>query len=185
MNGEAWLVDVSTHYRSYKQMCERAAKQLSDEQLFVPLEKNPNSVAVVLKHVGSNLRSRWRDFLTTDGEKKDRRREAEFSVESDDAASVWKAWEDGWAIAFENLESLTESDLDRTVTIRGEPHGVVQAIHRNLNHVVFHSGQIVQMAKALTGDAWQPQSIPPGQSDAYNAKMREKYGDWTAKESSD
>jgi len=178
MNGNAWLAEIISHYEGYKQSCERAAKQLSEEQLFTPLGDNPNSVAVILKHVGSNHRSRWRDFLTTDGEKTDRQREAEFSVASDTAESVWQGWEEGWKIALDSLRSLSESDLDRTVTIRGEPHNVVQAIHRNLNHVVFHSGQIVQLAKSLAGDAWQPQSIAPGQSDAFNAKMREKFGDW-------
>ena len=184
MDGQAWLDEIIGHYRSYKRQCERAVAQVSDEQLFSPLGDNPNSIAVILQHVGANHRSRWRNFLSSDGEKRDRQREAEFSVESETSDSIRETWEEGWAIALDSLSSLTPADLDLTITIRGEPHSVVQAVHRNLNHVVFHSGQIIQLAKHFAAADWQPLSIPPGETDAFNAKMRAKYGDWWAGESS-
>ncbi len=135
-----------------------------------------------MKHVGCNNRSRWRDFRTTDGEKLDRNRESEFIVDSESRSSIHKKWQEGWRIAFETLESLEPADLEKTVTIRGQAHSVVQAIHRNLNHVVYHTGQIVQLARHFTGDAWQTLSIAPGKSEEHNAAMRARYGDWWADE---
>ena len=135
-----------------------------------------------MKHVGCNHRSRWRDFLTTDGEKRDRNRESEFIADSESRSSIHEKWQEGWRIAFETLESLEPADLEKTITIRGQTHSVVQAIQRNLNHVVYHTGQIVQLARHFTGDAWQTLSIAPGKSEEHNAAMRAKYGDWWADE---
>jgi len=135
-----------------------------------------------MKHIGGNNRSRWRDFLTTDGEKRDRDRESEFIAEGEGRSSIYEQWEEGWRIAFETLESLEPADLEKTITIRGEPHTVIQALHRNLNHVIYHTGQIVHLARHFTGDAWQTLSIARGKSEEYNADMRAKYGDWRTNE---
>ena len=178
MDGSAWLDDILVLYREYKEKCERAVAQVSDDDLFVAVGRCPHSIAILLKHLGGNHRSRWRDFLTSDGEKRDRRREDEFTVAEETRGSVQAKWEEGWRIAIDTLASLEPADLERTITIRGEPLSVVQAIHRNLNHVVYHTGQIVQIVRHFSGDNWQTLSIPPGKSEEFNAAMREKYGDW-------
>lgn len=182
MEGRTWLEDVKTLYRQYKGYCERAAAQVSDEDFFTPLAGSPNSIAVLMKHLGGNHRSRWRNFLTTDGEKRDRDRESELTVEGETRASIEARWEAGWAIAFEELAALEPTDLERTVTIRGEPLSVVQAIHRNLTHAAYHTGQIVQLARRFAGEAWQTLSIAPGKSEEFNGAMRAKHGDWWAGE---
>ena len=182
MDGAAWLKEMRSQYRKHKDQCERAANQVSDEDFFLPLGRSPHSLAVLMKHIGGNHRSRWRDFLTTDGEKRDRHREDEFTSEGETRASIHEKWEEGWNIALETLADLKPADLDRTVTIRGEPLSVMQALQRNLNHVVYHTGQIVQLARHFTGDAWQTLSIAVGKSEEFNAAMRAKYGDWWAAE---
>ena len=182
MDGDRWLDDVRARYRSYKRDAEGAAAQVGDDAFFAALGGNPNSIAVVLKHVGGNLRSRWRRFLTTDGEKRDRRRDTEFVVDGETRESVMAAWARGWEIAFAELDGLGAGDLEKTITIRGAPLSVVQAIERNLNHVAYHTGQVVTLARAFAGDAWKTQSIAPGESDAHNDRMRERHGDWWAKE---
>jgi len=182
MDGNDWLEEIKLLYRQYKKNCERAAAQVSDDDFFTTFGQNPNSIAVLMKHVGGNNRSRWHDFLTTDGEKRDRNRESEFIAEGEGRSSIYEQWEEGWRIAFETLESLEPADLEKKVTIRGQTHSVVQAIQRNLNHVVYHTGQIVQLARHFTGDAWQTLSIAPGKSEEHNAAMRAKYGDWWADE---
>lgn len=182
MDGREWLDEVEARFRQYKGYCERAAAQVSEEDFFTQLAGSPNSIAILMKHLGGNHRSRWRDFLTTDGEKRDRDRESEFTAEGETRASIEAAWEEGWAIAFRELATLVPADLERTVTIRGEPLSVMQAIQRNLTHASYHTGQIVQLARGFAGDAWQTLSIPPGKSEEYNAAMRAKYGDWWVSE---
>lgn len=184
MDGRVWLDEMQALFRQYKRQCERAAAQVSDSDFFLPIGRSPHSIAVLMKHIGCNHRSRWRDFLTTDGEKRDRDREGEFSAEGETRASIRMKWEEGWGIALETLAGLEPTDLDRTITIRGQPHSVMQAIHRNLNHVVYHAGQIVQLARHFTGDAWETLSIAPGKSEEFNAAMRAKYGDWWSAEGS-
>ena len=179
MNGQVWLREIIVLYRRHKEHCERAAVQVPNESFFDTFGRSPHSVAVLMKHVGGNHRSRWREFLTRDGEKRDRDRENEFASEGESRSSVLEKWEEGWRIALDTLTSLQPSDLERTITIRGEPMSVVQAIHRNLNHVVYHTGQIVQLARHFAGDDWQFLSIAPGESDAFNAAMRARHGDWS------
>lgn len=179
MNGKAWLSEILAQYLEYKSLGERAAAQVSDADFFTPYGRSPHSTGVQLKHVGGNLRSRWKDFLTADGEKADRHREQEFRADGETRASCQAKWDEGWRVALEELRALTPEDLDGTVTVRGEPLPVVRAIHRNLAHVAYHCGQIVQLARHLAGDAWQPLSIPPGKSDEFNAAMRAKHGDWS------
>ena len=182
MDDRVWLEEIQSLFRQYKCMCERAVAQISEGDFFEPVGRGPHSVAVLMKHIGGNHRSRWRDFLTTDGEKRDRNREGEFTVEGETQASIQAQWETGWRIAMESLAGLEPADLERTVTIRGQSLSVMQAIHRNLNHVVYHSGQIVQLARHFTGEEWQTLSIAPGKSEEHNAAKRAKYGDWRAVE---
>ena len=185
MNTQAWLENILSLYRDHKEQCEKAAAQVNDEDLFKPPEGGGNSIAVLLKHVGENHRSRWRDFLTTDGEKRDRRREEEFVGDGETRASVEALWEAGWAVAFDTITQLKPDDISRTITIRGEPHSVMQAIQRNLAHVVYHTGQIAMLARHYAGDAWQSLSVPQGKTEEHNAAMRAKYGDWWEKEDGD
>ena len=179
MNGEAWLEEIRGLFDRHKAMCERAAAQVSDEGFWTVLGEGENSIAVLMKHLGGNHRSRWRDFLTTDGEKADRHRDGEFVVQGETRASVMAVWEEGWRIVFEELGRLAGADLDRTVTIRGEPHTVPQAIQRNLTHAAYHTGQIVQLARHLAGGAWRTLSVAPGRSEEHNAAMRAKFGAWS------
>ena len=178
MNGEVWLAEILDQYRYRKEQCERAVAQVSDEQLFDTVGGIPLPIAAQMKHLGGNHSSRWRDFLTTDGEKADRNRDGEFVVEGETPESIWAIWEEGWRLTFETLESLTTDDLEKTVTIRGEPMTVVQAIQRNLTHLAYHTGQIVSLARHVAGESWQTLSIAPGDSEAHNEKMRERWGDW-------
>jgi len=180
MNERAWLEEVVSQYRQHKARCERAAVQVSDEDLFSALEGNPVSIAVLMKHLGGNHRSRWRDFLTSDGEKADRARDGEFVVDGETPESIRAHWDEGWRITFETLDSLEPDDLEKTVTIRGQPHSVVEALTRNLTHLAYHTGQIVHLARHFAGDRWQTLSVPVGESEAYNTRMREKWGDWSA-----
>ena len=185
MNGSTWLEEIQSHYRDHKDQSERAAAQVSDDDFFAKFGGNPVSIAVLMKHIGGNHRSRWRDFLTTDGEKRDRDRENEFTAESETRASVIEKWEEGWAVAFATLASLKPDDIERTITIRGQPMSVMQAVHRNLNHAVYHTGQIVQVARQCVGDEWRSLSIAVGKSQEHNDVMRAKYGDWWADEGGD
>lgn len=175
---QSWLDDVTAQYRWARDLCERAVAQVPDDALFSPV--GPHSLGILMKHLGGNHRSRWRDFLTADGEKADRHRDGEFVTEGDTRESIQALWDEGWDIALGQLAALGPGDLGRTVTIRGEPHTVLRAIQRNLSHAVYHTGQIVQLARTLAGDSWTSLSIPPGESEAANARMRARYGDWNA-----
>ena len=155
-----------------KQLGERTFSQLDDRELNASLAPGANSVAVLVRHLYGNMRSRWTDFLTTDGEKPDRFRDREFDDAPLARADLVRLWEDGWAILFKALNSLTDADLTRIVTIRSEPHTVVHAIQRQLAHYGGHVHQIVMIGKCLKGDGWNTLSIPRGASDAFNAKMR-------------
>lgn len=178
MDGRAWLDEVIHQYRHHKRMCERAVDQVPEERLFETVGQIHLSLAALLKHLGGNHRSRWRDFLTTDGEKRDRNRDGEFIIEGETADSVRAQWDEGWRITFENLEGLGPEHLGHTITIRGEPHTVVEAIQRNLTHLAYHTGQIVQLARHFAGDDWRTLSVAVGASESHNARMREKWGDW-------
>jgi len=178
VNGRAWLDDVGKLYRQHRDTCERAAAQVDDDGFFATPLRGDNSIAVVMKHVGGNMHSRWRDFLTRDGEKADRHRDGEFETVGMTRADVTAVWERGWATALAELDRLTPADLERTVTIRGEPWTVMAAVHRNLLHVAYHAGQVVELARHAAGDAWKPLSVARGESEAHNAAMRARFGDW-------
>lgn len=174
--GAHYLEDALLELRKHKRLAERAMQQLEDGDLFAQLDSEANSIAVLVKHMSGNMRSRWTDFLTTDGEKPDRNRDGEFEIDAGttrDAVISW--WEDGWRRVFEAIAALRPDDLTRTVRIRGEPHTVMQAINRQLTHYAQHVGQIVLLAKHLKGSDWESLSIPRGQSKAYEvAKTGER-----------
>ncbi|HSD71433.1 MAG TPA: DUF1572 family protein [Thermoanaerobaculia bacterium] len=171
--GRHYLEDVIGELRKYKKFADRAAAQVSDADFFRQIDPESNSVALVMKHIAGNLRSRWTDFLTTDGEKPDRNRDTEFErSESDTKDRILERWESGWRTLFEALAPLTDDDLLRTVAIRGEPHTVVQAINRQLTHYASHVGQIVFLAKHLAGDRWKTLSIPRGKSREFEVAKR-------------
>jgi hypothetical protein len=169
-------MDVAAHYleearrqmRGHKRMGEGAMAQLRDEEFFVMLDPEANSVAILVKHLAGNMRSRFRDFLTTDGEKPDRFRDREFEVTSATTRDeVMQWWEEGWACVFGAIEQLKPEDVMRTVTIRGEPHSVLQAINRQIAHYAQHIGQIVFLAKHLRSSQWKTLSIPRGKSEEF------------------
>jgi len=169
------LLDETTDaFRSYKKMSERAFEQVSDEQFFRAIDAESNSIAMICKHIGGNLRSRWTDFLTTDGEKSDRNRDAEFVTENDTRASVLQVWENGFQTLFDTLESLTTEDLGKTITIRGEEFTVVKAINRSLAHTTSHIGQIQFLAKHLRGADWKTLSVPKNQSAEFTDWLKSK-----------
>ncbi len=162
---DAWLSNALSEFRKYEAMANAAIAQVAPERWFVRLDEGSNSLALIMKHMAGNMRSRWTDFLTTDGEKPDRDRDREFEEEAGDtAASIRARWDDGWRRVLAAVEPLAPEDLGRTVTIRGEPHTVQRAIQRQLTHYAFHVGQIVFLAKHLVGPAWRSLSIPRGQS---------------------
>jgi hypothetical protein len=138
----SYLEESLTVFRLYKKYAEGAMAQISDEQLFVTLDPESNSVALIVKHMTGNMRSRWTDFLTTDGEKPDRNRDTEFVDPPATREALLESWENGWNLVFSALEPLTDADLGRTVTIRGEAHSVMQAINRQIAHYAQHAGQI-------------------------------------------
>jgi hypothetical protein len=156
----SYLEDSLAVFRQYKSMGERAMAQVSDEALFAALDEESNSIAIIVNHMAGNMRSRWTDFLTTDGEKPDRNRDGEFESPPETRAALMQIWEDGWNLVFGALEPLSDADLGRTVTIRGEPHSVMQAIQRQVGHYAGHCGQIVLLAKHFAGDRWKTLTIP-------------------------
>ena len=172
MTADHYLQDAMVLFRKMKQMAERALAQVSDEQFFAQLDAESNSLALIVKHIAGNARSRWRDFLTSDGEKPDRHRDGEFEIVTDDTrAALMERWERGWQYLFEALEPLRSGDLMRKVRIRNEEHTIVQAINRQLTHYASHIGQITFLAKHYAGSNWQTLSIPRGKSEEFNAKM--------------
>jgi hypothetical protein len=156
----SYLADSLATFRQYKLLGERAMAQVTDEELAATLDPESNSIALIVKHMAGNMRSRWTDFLTTDGEKADRNRDSEFEAPAASRAELMRVWEDGWAYVFRAVEPLTEADLSRTVTIRGEAHSVMQAINRQVAHYAMHVGQIVFLAKHYRSAEWKTLSLP-------------------------
>ncbi len=167
----SYLTDSLGVFRYYKRLAEGAMAQVTDKQLFATLDPEMNSIALIVKHMTGNMRSRWTNFLTTDGEKPDRNRDSEFEEPPLTRAELMDLWESGWAIVFGALESLTEADLTRSITIRGEAHSVMQAINRQLAHYPYHCGQIVFLAKHFQYENWTSLSVPRRQSQAFNEKV--------------
>jgi len=170
-----YLDEARRQFRGHKRLGEGAIAQLTDDQLFVTLDPESNSVAIVVKHLVGNMRSRFTDFLTSDGEKPDRHRDQEFELTAKTTRSeIMQWWEQGWACVFAALDSLTPGDVIRTVYVRHEPHTVLQAVNRQLAHYAYHVGQIVFLAKHLRSTDWKTLSVPRGQSEEFNRKMEER-----------
>lgn len=172
-----YLSDSIVAFRSYKKLAEGAIEQVTDEEFFRAIDAEANSIAVVVKHLGGNLRSRWTDFLTSDGEKADRNRDSEFvNAETDTRESLTEFWENGWNALFQALESLTVEDLSKIVQIRGEDYTVVKAIGRALAHAAYHIGQIAFLAKHFRSSEWKTLSVPKNKSAEFNAYLAENKG---------
>lgn len=170
------LVESATGlFRDYKKLADRAIAQVSDAELFIEPAKDANSIAIVMKHLYGNMMSRWTDFLTTDGEKEWRNRDSEFELsDADSKEALMALWEKGWTCLFDTLASLDEHDLSKTITIRTEPHSVLEAINRQIAHYSYHVGQIVFIAKIFRSDNWQSLTIPKGKSNEFNAQMKKQ-----------
>ena len=167
-----YFEDAIASLKAYKKLADKAIAQIEDDEFFVMLDEEANSVAVIMKHMAGNMFSRWTDFLTTDGEKPDRNRDMEFVIEANTTKDeVLNYWERGWACVFGALEPLRPEDFEKTVMIRGEEHTIVQAINRQLMHYSYHIGQIVFLAKHFRSTEWRSLSIPRNQSAAFNSSL--------------
>jgi Protein of unknown function (DUF1572) len=173
--------DAIQSFRNYKKLAERAIEQVEEEQFFAKIDPETNSIAIIVKHIAGNLHSRWRDFLTTDGEKPYRNRDTEFELIGDTRESLMQFWESGWQMLFDNLEPLTRDDFSCTVTIRGEPHTVFEAINRQLTHYAYHVGQIVLLAKHFKSSDWKTLSVPKNKSAEFNQFLMDKQSEGIAK----
>jgi Protein of unknown function (DUF1572) len=167
----SYVEDSLSILRYYKKLAERAMEQVTDDQLYALVDQESNSIAIIAKHMAGNMRSRWTDFLISDGEKPGRDRDAEFSDPPATRQALLELWEDGWRCVLRTLESLSDADLGRTITIRGEAHSVMQAINRQVAHYGYHVGQIVFLAKHLAQDRWQVLSVPRGKSGDFNRRV--------------
>jgi len=172
-----YLKDAIGSFKAYKKLADKAIEQVSDDELFVTLDEEANSIAVVMKHMAGNMLSRWTDFLTSDGEKPNRNRDMEFVIEEGTTRQVvLDYWERGWQAVFAAIEPLQPEDFLKTVNIRGEAHTIVQAINRQMTHYAYHVGQIVFLAKHFRSSEWKSLSVPRNRSAEFNAKMSEKSG---------
>lgn len=168
------LAVVIDEFEKIKKLADKSIAQLSDQQLHATIDPEANSVAVLMRHMAGNMRSRWVDFLTSDGEKPDRMRDREFEDPGQTREQLLAEWEHGWQCLFDALSPLSDADLQRTVVIRGEPHSVYKAISRQVAHYAGHAYQILLLAKHMRGPDWQTLSIPRGQSEEFNRRMLAK-----------
>jgi Protein of unknown function (DUF1572) len=174
--GAEYLNDALRNFRSYKKLAEEALAQTTDEDIFRLIDPHANSIAMLIKHMAGNMRSRWTDFLTSDGEKTDRHRDQEFEIDpSTTRADVMQWWERGWRCVFEAVSPLRSDDLGRKVFIAGRDHTVMQAITRQLLHYGGHVNQIVLLAKHFRGPEWISLSIPKGQSETFARHFEQKH----------
>jgi uncharacterized damage-inducible protein DinB len=160
----SYLEDSKRLFAYYKKLGEDAMGQVRNEELTQALDSESNSIAIIVKHMSGNMRSRWTRLLTSDGEKPDRNRDSEFTDPPQDRQALLEIWNEGWATLFCALDSLTDADLTRTVTVRGEEHSVMQAINRQIAHYAYHVGQIVALAKHFRGEEWRSLTIPRNRS---------------------
>jgi hypothetical protein len=174
--GALYIDEAFRSLRGHKRLADDSITQLSNDQFFAVPSAESNSVAIIVQHMAGSMRSRFTDFLTTDGEKPNRNRDQEFVVAPDaKRPEILAAWEQGWQLVFETLNGISPDDLGRTVTIRGEPHSVLQAINRQVAHSAYHVGQIAFLAKHWKGAEWKTLSVPKGKSEQINAEMLRKY----------
>ena len=172
-----YLKDAVGSFNAYKKLADKAIEQVNDSELFVTLDEEANSIAVVMKHMAGNMLSRWTNFLTSDGEKPDRNRDMEFVIEAGTTReAVLAYWERGWQAVFAAVEPLQPGDFQKTVNIRGEAHTIVQAINRQMTHYAYHVGQIVFLAKHFRSSEWKSLSVPRNRSAEFNAKMAGQTG---------
>lgn len=176
MLGRIYLDDVRERFLKLRKLADGAVVQVLHYRMFDAPASEVNSIAATMKHIAGNMTSRWTDFLNGDGEKPTRDRDSEFESSDDRPEEIEKRWQAGWRVFSETLESLTPEDLERSVTIRGESHRVIQAINRQLDHYAYHVGQIVIVAKWIVGPEWKSLSIPRGASTAFNALMASRRG---------
>ncbi len=167
----SYVKDSTDLFRYYKKLADRAMEQVPDEGLFATLDAESNSIAIIVKHLTGNMRSRWTDFLTSDGEKPDRNRDMEFEAPPATRAELIAMWESNWKLVFDALAPLTDADLGRTIYIRGEGHSVMQAINRQIAHYSYHVGQIVYLAKHFSGPEWKALTVPRNKSAEFNARV--------------
>ena len=171
MEDREYLEEAIRQFHGLKKVADRALAQTAATDFFTALDGESNSIAILVKHMAGNMKSRWTDFLTSDGEKPDRRRDSEFEVEPGDTReSLERRWEEGWKVLFAAIEPLTSEDFGKTVFIRGEPHSVVKAINRQVAHYAYHVGQLVFLAKHFAGTRWKNLSIPRGESEEFNRR---------------
>lgn len=168
---DSYLKDSIPLFQYYKKLGENAIAQCPDAGLFATLDEENNSIAIVVKHMTGNMRSRWTDFLTSDGEKPNRNRDLEFEAPPKTRAEILDLWDSGWKCMFTALEPLNDASMAKTVTIRGEEHSVMQAINRQVAHYAYHIGQIVLLAKHFAGDNWKALTIPKKKSDEFSADV--------------
>jgi hypothetical protein len=162
-----FLAAAVADLRKYKGLAEKVFEQLDDADFFFKPDGESNSISILVKHLSGNMRSRWTDIFTTDGEKPNRNRDGEFLEDQDDRAKILSTWHVGWDRLFETLGDLSEADLLRTIYIRGKPLSVLEAVVRQLAHYAYHVGQIVYIGKHLRQERWRTLSIPKGRSDDY------------------
>ncbi len=174
---ENYLTDAIASFRNYKKLAEKAMEQISDEEFFRLIDEESNSIGIIVKHIAGNLKSRWTDFLTSDGEKDFRNRDSEFVAENDTRESLMQFWEEGWQILFDNLEPLNPNDFEKTITIRSQPHTICEAINRQLTHYAYHVGQITFLAKHFRSAEWKTLSVPKNKSLEFNSFMEENKTD--------
>ena len=167
----SYIKDTTEIFRLYKRLGDGAMEQCPDEGLFTALDVESNSIAIIVKHLSGNMRSRWTDFLTSDGEKPDRKRDSEFEMPPATREELIALWESGWKVLFESLAIVRDTDLTRTVPIRGEAHSVMQAINRAITHTSYHVGQIVYLAKHFGSANWKSLTVPRGKSSEFNSKV--------------
>ena len=169
----SYIRDAEKIFHYYKHLAERAIAQVPDEALTRCPDAESNSIALIVKHMAGNMRSRWIDFVLSDGEKPNRHRDTEFEAPPLTREELLAMWDDGWKCVFDAIAPLDDVDLGRTVMIRNEPHSVMQAIQRQIAHYSYHIGQIVFVAKHCAGERWTSLSIPRGQSSEFAARVRE------------
>ena len=167
----SYTKDAIDLFRHYKRLADNAIDQCPDDKLSAEIDPESNSIAIIVKHMAGNMRSRWTDFLSTDGEKPDRQRDSEFEAPAKTRAELLAMWEAGWKLLFDALTPLTEADLSKTVTIRTEPHSVTQAINRQVAHYSYHIGQIAYLARHFAGSQWKTLTIPKNKSTDFNVRV--------------
>lgn len=169
-----YLESAIKQFQYYKMLGEKTFAQISNEKLFYQFNEDSNSIATIVKHLWGNMLSRWTDFLTTDGEKNSRNRDAEFDNDIKNREEMMQKWEEGWQVLFRTLNALTEQDFSKIIYIRNQGHTVMEAINRQLAHYPYHIGQIVYLGKMLCEQPWQSPSIPKGKSKDFNDKKFSK-----------